>query len=241
MVEVSSHRGSATCFCSLPRVGTRAFGGGSLRVNRLNQHIRIAMVSTDKTSISSSLGEKIPGARLLEEVEFENSFVDKLPADPEEEVYVRPVRGAAYSRVIPTPPWVDDQSEYLGKKKTSSESSLQMVAWSSSCARLLGIDDSSKESMRTISVLAGAEVTPTMKPYAQCYGGHQFGSWADQLGDGRVINLGEVVNEKGEKYEIQLKGAGKTPYSRSADGRAVVSPSLTKQEMEFHPTPSFRE
>jgi len=51
----------------------------------------------------------------------------------------------------------------------------------------------------------------------------------------------KVVNEKGEKYEIQLKGAGKTPYSRSADGRAVVSPSLTKQEMEFHPTPSFRE
>ncbi|KAJ8904826.1 hypothetical protein NDN08_001340 [Rhodosorus marinus] len=184
------------------------------------------MVSTDKTGVSSSRGEKVLGARLLEEVDFENSFVDKLPADPEEEIYVRPVRGAAYSRVNPTPPWVDDQSEYLGKKKTSSESSLEMVAWSSSCARLLGIEESSKESTRTISVLAGAEVTPSMKPYAQCYGGHQFGSWADQLGDGRVINLGEVVNGKGEKYEIQLKGAGKTPYSRSADGRAVMRSSV---------------
>ena len=64
------------------------------------------------------------------------------------------------------------------------------------------------------------------KPYAQCYGGHQFGSWAGQLGDGRAITLGEVVNAAGERWELQLKGAGMTPYSRRADGRAVLRSSI---------------
>eukprot|EP00850_Spirogloea_muscicola_P007723 SM000039S14553 [mRNA] locus=s39:845336:847721:- [translate_table: standard] len=64
------------------------------------------------------------------------------------------------------------------------------------------------------------------KPYAQCYGGHQFGQWAGQLGDGRAITLGEVVNSTGNSWELQLKGAGKTPYSRHADGKAVLRSSL---------------
>ena len=63
-------------------------------------------------------------------------------------------------------------------------------------------------------------------PYAACYGGHQFGNWAGQLGDGRAITLAEVVNAAGETWEIQLKGAGPTPYSRRADGRAVLRSSL---------------
>lgn len=63
-------------------------------------------------------------------------------------------------------------------------------------------------------------------PYAACYGGHQFGSWAGQLGDGRAITLGEVVPPGGGRLEVQLKGAGRTPYSRSADGRAVLRSSV---------------
>ena len=63
-------------------------------------------------------------------------------------------------------------------------------------------------------------------PYAQCYGGHQFGMWAGQLGDGRAITLGEVLNSKSERWELQLKGAGKTPYSRFADGLAVLRSSI---------------
>jgi uncharacterized protein YdiU (UPF0061 family) len=63
-------------------------------------------------------------------------------------------------------------------------------------------------------------------PYAQCYGGHQFGVWAGQLGDGRAITLGEVLNNQGERWELQLKGAGKTPYSRTADGLAVLRSSV---------------
>ena len=65
-----------------------------------------------------------------------------------------------------------------------------------------------------------------MEPYAACYGGHQFGSWAGQLGDGRAITLGEVINAQGERWELQLKGAGRTPYSRTADGRAVLRSSI---------------
>jgi uncharacterized protein YdiU (UPF0061 family) len=64
------------------------------------------------------------------------------------------------------------------------------------------------------------------QPYAQCYGGHQFGSWAGQLGDGRAITLGEIVSSQGQRWELQLKGAGKTPYSRRADGRAVMRSSI---------------
>lgn len=63
-------------------------------------------------------------------------------------------------------------------------------------------------------------------PYAQCYGGHQFGRWAGQLGDGRAITLGEVLNSRGERWELQLKGAGRTPYSRFSDGLAVLRSSI---------------
>ena len=59
----------------------------------------------------------------------------------------------------------------------------------------------------------------------QCYGGHQFGNWAGQLGDGRAISIGEVMHDD-QRWELQLKGAGKTPYSRFADGRAVLRSSI---------------
>src|SRR5690606_18294000 len=63
-------------------------------------------------------------------------------------------------------------------------------------------------------------------PFASNYGGHQFGHWAGQLGDGRAISLGEVRAASGERLELQLKGAGPTPYSRHADGRAVLRSSI---------------
>ena len=65
-----------------------------------------------------------------------------------------------------------------------------------------------------------------MQAYATNYGGHQFGNWAGQLGDGRAISLGEVINKAGQRWELQLKGAGPTPYSRRADGRAVLRSSV---------------
>ena len=76
-----------------------------------------------------------------------------------------------------------------------------------------------------------------MDPYAQCYGGHQFGQWAGQLGDGRAINLGEVLNQQNQHLTLQLKGAGATPYSRNADGLAVLRSSVREflcSEAMFH-------
>src|SRR6185295_3934777 len=75
-------------------------------------------------------------------------------------------------------------------------------------------------------ILGGSKTLPGMHPYAARYGGHQFGHWAGQLGDGRAITLGEIIATDGRRQELQLKGAGKTPYSRTADGRAVLRSSL---------------
>ncbi|HVK55392.1 MAG TPA: YdiU family protein, partial [Burkholderiales bacterium] len=75
-------------------------------------------------------------------------------------------------------------------------------------------------------VFGGNALLDGMQPYAANYGGHQFGNWAGQLGDGRAITLGEMINAKGERWELQLKGAGPTPYSRRADGRAVLRSSV---------------
>ncbi len=75
-------------------------------------------------------------------------------------------------------------------------------------------------------VFSGNHLLPGMDSYAMCYGGHQFGNWAGQLGDGRAINLGEIVNQNGQRWAVQLKGAGPTPYSRSADGLAVLRSSV---------------
>jgi uncharacterized protein YdiU (UPF0061 family) len=77
-----------------------------------------------------------------------------------------------------------------------------------------------------VAALAGNALLPGMTAYATCYGGHQFGNWARQLGDGRAIFLGETINGAGQRFELQLKGAGSTPYSRRADGRAVLRSSI---------------
>jgi uncharacterized protein YdiU (UPF0061 family) len=92
--------------------------------------------------------------------------------------------------------------------------------------------------------MGGNAVVDGMKPYAACYGGHQFGQWAGQLGDGRAITLGEVINDVGIRYELQLKGAGPTPYSRFADGRAVLRSSirefLCSEAMHYLGVPTTR-
>lgn len=73
---------------------------------------------------------------------------------------------------------------------------------------------------------AGNRLLPGSDPAAHNYCGHQFGHFAGQLGDGAAITLGEVVNVDGQRWEVQLKGAGLTPYSRAADGRKVLRSSI---------------
>lgn len=148
--------------------------------------------------------------RTLEELNFDNTFVRELPSDPVLVNETRRVTGALFTPVSPTP--------------TGSEPYL--MAYSDEVCKLLDLDPTECERPEFPIVMSGQAPLPGSQPYAQCYGGHQFGTWAGQLGDGRAITLGEVVNQRGERWELQLKGAGKTPYSRRADGRAVVRSSI---------------
>jgi len=145
----------------------------------------------------------------LDELNFDNRFVLELPGDPEPDNYRRQVYQACYSWVQPRAakqPW--------------------LVAYSPELAAELGLTEQDCQSDDFCQIFAGNKLAKGMRPYAMCYGGHQFGQWAGQLGDGRAINLGEIVNAQGRRWALQLKGAGKTPYSRSADGLAVLRSSI---------------
>jgi serine/tyrosine/threonine adenylyltransferase len=140
---------------------------------------------------------------------FDNRFVRELPADPEPLNTRRQVFGACYSKVLPTK---------VVKPQT--------IAYAYEVAALLGLPDGFCQSDSFAQVFVGNQLVEGMEPYATCYGGHQFGHWAGQLGDGRAINLGEIVNQQGQRWALQLKGAGATPYSRTADGLAVLRSSI---------------
>ncbi len=148
-----------------------------------------------------------PRSRSIRELTFDDRFVRDLPGDPRSDNSLRQVHAACFTRVAPT--------------AVSKPELLYLVP---EVAALLDLDPA--ESPELVEVLAGNRVIPGMAPYAACYGGHQFGTWAGQLGDGRAITLAEVVNCSGDVWEVQLKGAGPTPYSRRADGRAVLRSSL---------------
>jgi len=100
----------------------------------------------------------------------------------------------------------------------------------------IGLTPKDGKSDSFLRIFTGNGILPNTKPYAMCYGGHQFGNWAGQLGDGRAINLCEVEH-KNERWALQLKGAGETPYSRTADGLAVLRSSIREylcSEAMFH-------
>lgn len=140
---------------------------------------------------------------------FSHRYTHSLPADPTLGNFTREVHGAAYSKVLPTP-----------VKNPAA------LAWTPELIEELGLEAEAQEHPELVQILSGNAITQGMTPYASCYGGHQFGQWAGQLGDGRAINLGEIKTRRGEHLTLQLKGAGRTPYSRSADGRAVLRSSL---------------
>ncbi|CAN7317021.1 YdiU family protein [Pseudoduganella sp. LjRoot289] len=100
-----------------------------------------------------------------------------------------------------------------------------MVAVSGPAAALIGLDAAALAEQQAIDILAGNAIPEQAKPLSAVYSGHQFGVWAGQLGDGRAILLGDVATQRGP-MELQLKGAGLTPYSRMGDGRAVLRSSI---------------
>ena len=93
-------------------------------------------------------------------------------------------------------------------------------------AKALGFDEKGLYSQHTIEVFAGNRLPEKASPLAMVYAGHQFGQFVDKLGDGRANLLGEVISLKGERFDIQLKGSGQTPYSRKGDGRATMGAAL---------------
>lgn len=101
-----------------------------------------------------------------------------------------------------------------------------LVAVNVPLAARLGLDADALASDEGVAALAGNAVPGGADPLAQVYGGHQFGGWAGQLGDGRAILLGEVVAPDGARFDVQLKGSGPTPYSRMGDGRAWLGPVM---------------
>jgi len=159
----------------------------------------------------------------LAELKFDTHFTRDLTidgTDVAEGNNPRQVRGADFSRVDPTP-----------------TAAPELLAVSDEVADLLGLTDEQVESDAFRDLVTGNLVLPGMEPFAMRYGGHQFGNWAGQLGDGRAINLGELVSPSHGRQMLQLKGAGRTPYSRSADGLAVLRSSIREflcSEAMFH-------
>ena len=150
---------------------------------------------------------------------IKNTFIKNLPADKNLENSRRQVTEAVFS--------------YTNPKKTKAP---KVIHTSPEMANELGISEEETKSEFFKKIVTGNELYPETNPFAMCYGGHQFGNWAGQLGDGRAINLFEVEHQN-KNWKVQLKGAGETPYSRTADGLAVLRSSIREYlcaEAMFH-------
>ncbi len=161
----------------------------------------------------------------LSAIQFKNDFVNSFTGDESGDLTPRQTPGVFYSKALPTP-----------------VKNVTLLAWSDGLAKELEIEKPTDQN--DIDILGGNAVVPSMHPYAACYAGHQFGNWAGQLGDGRAITLGELETSAGKVWELQLKGAGPTAYSRRADGRAVLRSSvreyLMSEAMHYLRVPTTR-
>ena len=150
---------------------------------------------------------------------IQDTFNTQLPADKITENTRRQVLDACFSFVTPT--------------KTKNPKLLHV---SSEMLNAIGLTEEEAKTEAFLTVFTGNAILKNTHPFAMCYGGHQFGNWAGQLGDGRAINLTEIVHNN-KRWAIQLKGAGETPYSRTADGLAVLRSSIREylcSEAMFH-------
>lgn len=148
-----------------------------------------------------------------------NTFSKELPADKDLSNTRKQVLNACFS--------------YVSPKETANP---QLLHVSSEMLTAIGLTEEDASSDAFLNIFTGNKVLKDTHPYAMCYGGHQFGNWAGQLGDGRAINLFEI-NHNNQQWALQLKGAGETPYSRTADGLAVLRSSIREHlcsEAMFH-------
>lgn len=137
-----------------------------------------------------------------------DTFNKELPGDSNTENFPRQVVEACYSSVTPRIPAYP-----------------KLIHVSDEMLAAIGLTEQDKSSKEFLQVFSGKKVILGTEPYAMCYGGHQFGHWAGQLGDGRAINLTELLVDN-KRWALQLKGSGATPYSRTADGLAVLRSSV---------------
>lgn len=189
--------------------------------------VRLAQMASHITNGNLNGARSLSSQVSLIDLPKSNIFTSKLPADsafptpldshhaPRSKLGPRMVKDALYTYVRPDPP---EEHELLGVSPRAM--------------RDIGLKDGQQDTSQFQDLVAGSkffwdEEKGGIYPWAQCYGGWQFGSWAGQLGDGRAISLFESTNpETKTRYELQLKGAGRTPYSRFADGKAVLRSSI---------------
>jgi len=122
--------------------------------------------------------------------------------------------------------YVELPGRFYSRQLPSPVAKPHLIRVNHDLAHKLNIDPDWIDSTDAISTFAGNHVPEGADPIATVYAGHQFGSWNPQLGDGRAVLLGEVIGTDGQRYDIQLKGSGQTPYSRMGDGRAPLGPVL---------------
>lgn len=162
----------------------------------------------------------------MQNLKVSNSFTESLPGDSDTQNIPRQVMNACYSFVMP-----------------KGMADPELIIYNKELAKDLFPDPFFCSSPIFTSIMSGNTLAEGSKPFAMCYGGHQFGYWAGQLGDGRAINLGETDSLHGP-LNLQLKGAGPTPYSRTADGFAVLRSSireyLCSESMHFLGIPTTR-
>ena len=196
----------------------------TIRAFVANRHVLSSRLV--RTNIPTRLGSKMsshaasptstPTSAVLQSLKFDNRNLRDLPVDVVARIVSRQVPNAVFSLVKP--------QRVLNP---------QLVSHSSSALKLLGIDipQDDVEPNTAINIadyFSGNKLFPGSRPAAHCYCGHQFGSFAGQLGDGAAMYLGEVINSSGERWELQIKGAGPTHYSRNSDGRKVLRSSISK-------------
>ena len=193
------------------------------RLRIMAQHLATngASANTNGTS-SSSHGVS------LDALPKSNVFTSNLPAD---ERFPTPAKSHAASREELGPALVKGALYTFVRPEPKEET--ELVGVSKQAMRDIGLREGEEQTQAFKDLVAGNKIfwdpdtQEGIYPWAQCYGGWQFGSWAGQLGDGRAISLFESTNpDTKTRYEIQLKGAGRTPYSRFADGKAVVRSSV---------------
>ncbi|XP_077100289.1 protein nucleotidyltransferase YdiU-like isoform X2 [Siphateles boraxobius] len=157
-----------------------------------------------------------------------HKLLDALPLDEVDGNFIRTVNRCVFSESQPSP----------------LKEPLTLAAVAQDVLYILDLNESVIQNEEFVRCVSGGKLFPGSVPLAHRYGGHQFGYWAGQLGDGRAHLLGEYTNRKGERWELQLKGSGKTPYSRSGDGRAVIRSSvrefLCSEAMYFLGVPTSR-